>query len=321
MQLTDFQNDFFEECLEGLNLTETGLLSLNEDAYDAETINAIFRAIHSIKGGGGTFGFNHLSEFAHVMETLLDQIRDGSRTITQNSIDLLLESTDCLRELVNATKADDTVDSARVDDLIQRLNALLGQEQDSALKTAATAEPMSTEPDPLHGWAIRFYPHEHLLHTGNEPFRILRELASLGELSVTSDLSRLPDFHALNPESCYIGWQLKLIGDITRADLDDVFAWVEDDCELTIEPLAETQTKDYAVTSTPPAPNQTVSAATARQPNQATANKAKPAINQTASKDSGSIRVSIDKVDALVNLVGELVITQSMLQRLAMALI
>ncbi len=109
-----FHQVFFEESFEGLEVMESGLLNLNMGDVDVDEINTIFRAAHSIKGGSGTFGFTAVSDFTHVMETLLDEMRDGRRKITQPAVDVLLGSVDCLREMLTAIQDEQDIDSVSV---------------------------------------------------------------------------------------------------------------------------------------------------------------------------------------------------------------
>ncbi|MFO1349968.1 MAG: chemotaxis protein CheA [Gammaproteobacteria bacterium] len=317
IDLSEFHDVFFEECSEGLAVAESGLLRLNEGTADAETINAIFRAIHSIKGGGATFGFAELSAFAHVMETLLDEMRAGSRAVTREAVDLLLASADCLNDMVSATKLKAPLDMTRVSDLKQQLNTLLGQASQPASVVSAPSPAGKAE-----GWLIHFRPFKDLLRSGNDPYRLFRELSTLGKLAVRADVAKLPELDELDPESCHLSWELTLEGDATRAQVADIFAWVEGDCELEISPIGSQKidAESAAVTPAQEAPVMLAPAVTEPdrshpEPRAQTESAGRKA--QTSGQESSSIRVSIDKVDALVNLVGELVITQSMLSRFA----
>ena len=112
--MAQFHQVFFEESFEGLDIMETGLLNMDPGTVDAEEINAIFRAAHSIKGGSGTFGFMHASEFTHVIETLLDEMRDGRRQVTTDAVNVLLQSVDVLRDMLTAARNSSEPDEKRV---------------------------------------------------------------------------------------------------------------------------------------------------------------------------------------------------------------
>ena len=307
---------FIEESMEGLAIMESGLLHLDPGAADAETINTIFRAAHSIKGGGATFGFTDVSEFSHHVETLLDEMRQGQRSVTREGVDLLLQSVDCLSHMINSL-ADGAIDTTRARELEVELEQLLGIAEVTASTAAEIASVASDElsvAEDATDWKIYFKPRPAMLKSGNDPLRILRELKQLGKLQVVSegaDLLLLGDF---DPEASQLAWQLELSGGVARAEVDEVFAWVLDECELVIEPIAD-DVVDRPIIVPAAASNGAVPlvVAAVEQSNSAPAKASKKA--SAGGQDSSSIRVNIDKVDALINLVGELVITQSMLSR------
>ena len=125
IDLSQFHAVFFEESFEGLELMEAALLDLDVDNPDSEQINAIFRAAHSIKGGSGTFGFVQVSEFTHILETLLDKVRDGGHAIDADGIELFLQSVDCLRGLLEALQAEQEPDLQRANQLAAVFQAVL----------------------------------------------------------------------------------------------------------------------------------------------------------------------------------------------------
>ena len=326
--MSQFLATFYEESFEGLDIMETELLALDVGEADLETINTIFRAAHSIKGGSGTFGLHDVANFTHVMETLLDEMRDGKRDVTQNGVTILLESVDVLREMLSALQAEDSLDVERISIVKQKLDDLLAGGSEETSSPSAVVE-TAIEPTDANvggsGWVINFRPHLEMLQTGNDPVRMFRELNALGELKTEIDLSQLPEFLMMEPENCSLSWTLTLLGDINKSDIEEVFDWVEDECDLTISPLEATSTENPTVgdssvadltneTVTADAPTDVVSIAS---PN--TKSKDKPVAakaKRKATTESSSIRVSIDKVDELINMVGELVITQSMLSQL-----
>lgn len=333
--MAQFHQVFFEESFEGLDAMESGLLNLDMGDVDKEEINTIFRAAHSIKGGSGTFGFTSVSDFTHVMETLLDEMRDGRRQITQTALDVLLGSVDCLREMLTAIQEGDEVNESKVAEHKQALDKELNGESTEVPQIENIAQSIDTiesskaanEGSSQAGWHIVFSPHAHLLKTGNDPVRMFRELKELGELTAIVDLQGVPGLYDLDPEDCHLSWDLKIEGDISREEIDDIFDWVEDDCDMAIQTLTNGVTTSQHPTNDV-APNQINSAANSEQP--AESNDVKPekissvqAVNQSAKpkaekkeakpKGSSSIRVDTAKIDTLINMVGELVITQSML--------
>jgi two-component system chemotaxis sensor kinase CheA len=305
IELSQFFQVFFEESFEGLDVMESGLMSLDPANVDNEMINSIFRAAHSIKGGSATFGFASVAEFTHVLETLLDEVRSETRGMSPDMVDLFLQSVDCLRELLEGLQAEVPVDGARADGLRQKFEAILDIPAGAVVSGAVEVEPVAI------GWQINMVGGEDILRTGNEPIRMFTQLSEMGELTITTDFSRLPAFSALTIENCYLSWQLTLMADnVTRADVDEVFEWVVDECEITIEPIMDE--------SLPVATGQVEAAEAVQEiaPAAAVASAAPTGVAapQTQKKaEPGSIRVDIDKIDTLINMVGELVITQSML--------
>ncbi|MFN3235421.1 MAG: chemotaxis protein CheA [Pseudomonadales bacterium] len=316
VDLSQFHQVFFEECFEGLEVMETGLLELDPAAIDNETVNAIFRAAHSIKGGSATFSFTAVSEFTHVLETLLDQVRDGSRSISQDEIDLFLESVDCLRGLVESLQAETEVDTTHSSELIQRFEAILNS--DGSGVAAETINVPEAE-QAGSGWRVQFNPEPQILATGNEPLRMFGLLRELGDLKVMTATEQLPDFGTMQVESCYLSWTLELTNtDASREQISEIFEWVEDDAEIIIEPLVATATPQASAPDEASTDEQTDPVEmpdTAAAPPEVEANKAVAAAakSKAPKAEAGSIRVDIDKIDTMINMVGELVITQSML--------
>lgn len=336
IDLSQFHQIFYEESFEGLDIMESSLLDLDTETVDPETINTIFRAAHSIKGSSGTFGFTEITEFTHVLETLLDQIREGSRSLTQEHVDLLLQSVDCLRSMLANLQAGEAAEHPLAKPLMDQFNAILGStgQQASIAPDAVTPATVATDvtgevtgevTGDFTDYLIRFTPDASMLRTGNEPTRMFRELDELGEMSVTCQVSNVPIIDAIVPEDCYLSWEINLSTDQAISAIEEVFEWVADDSDLEITvvaglfadesgnlPVAGAATEaDTSSVSSPQAA--TLShAATLPQPQDAAAPPAKPKA-APKSVEASSIRVSTSKIDNLVNLVGELVITQSML--------
>ncbi|QCU72556.1 chemotaxis protein CheA [Luteimonas yindakuii] len=291
IDLQRFHATYFEESREGLDAMEAGLLALDAGERGAELINSVFRAAHSIKGGAATFGFTATAELTHVLETLLDQIRAGERAVEAGALDAMLGSVDVLRALLDEAEHQRPADPAQVQAVHQRLAAVLGG---TPVPVAAEATAAADAGGSVIGWRIGFQPEPSLFMSGNDPLRILRELEELGPLRVEASLAALPAFDALDPLQAHIGWTLELGAPVKRAAIDDVFAWVADECRLEIEPI--------------------------RQPVVEVDTAGAAAKGSGAQDAESSIRVGVDKIDGLINLVGELVITQSMLQQLGAGL-
>jgi two-component system, chemotaxis family, sensor kinase CheA len=311
LDMAEIAKVFFQECREGLDVMEAGLLSLDASA-DLENINTIFRAAHSIKGGSATFGFSAVAQFTHGVETLLDEMRNAARPVTEDAVQVLLKSCDCLREMMEAIEAEKPPDSAKTAAVNKEIERILSDASGPARfpvpeaapqvapPVATTAEPGKSE---LSGWSIRFEPVLDLLRLRNEPTRMFAELERLGEIRVKADLSRLPDLDAIDPEACYLSWTIEIDGDIPQQQLTDIFDWVDARCKLEYTPRLKPAAEVAEAAVQTPAP------------------VAKPAASAgTTPKgggEAGSIRVATEKLDAIINLVGELLITQSMLSGFA----
>ncbi|HET6552641.1 MAG TPA: chemotaxis protein CheA [Dyella sp.] len=293
--LAQFQQVFIEESLEGLDTMESSLLAL-DNGGDGELVHTIFRAAHSIKGGAATFGFPEMSSFTHEAESLLDEVRSGKRAIDGAIIELLLRTVDCLRSMFARAQAGEPLNDAVAESLRNELAAMMGRGAPNGGVQARR------NVDQADAWTIRFRPHPGMLASGNDPLRLIRELAGIGELAVTPELDRVPGFTTLEPSECHLGWTIELKGPARRADIAGVFDWVEDECDLAIEARhIVADVAPVAAPATPAAPAANVADAGAMR------------AQREASAESSSVRVSIDKIDGLINLVGELVITQSML--------
>ncbi len=312
LDLEQFHGIFFEESFEALDGMEQALLSLNDGAIDRDAINTIFRAAHSIKGGSATFGFADVAAFTHTVETLLDLVRNDKVRITQTEIDLLLRSVDIMRGMLSAIQKKETMDPERFTRVQDEFRKTIEQydTRSSAKAASVTTAPAPVTP-PTGGWRISVRPGERMLRSGNDPLRILEELDRIGQLTVRTDAAALPPLAEMDPAVCYLKWELDLQGVAARAEVERVFEWIDaDDAAIEIHGHGD----DAAPAATKPAASEPAAAAAPEQPPAAvaTGDTAK-----SAGVESTSIRVSIDKLDELINTVGELVITQSILSQLA----
>ncbi len=351
IDISQFVQAFLDESFEGLDLMEVELL--REEALDREQVDAIFRAAHSIKGSAGTFGFAAVSEFTHGAETLLDEVRDGTREMTVEIRGLMLEAVDRIREMLVAARDGGEHDPARVAETAERIEAMLASAHGRVgAADAAPAAPLDAPPaeaTPASGgettpgeaeaaspgndgaWEILFEPAPTLLASGNDPLRIFAWLAELGELGVHCETAALPALAALDPEQCRLRWRLTLEGAVAENDIREAFEWVEDQCTLTLTRTAsapaatpdtgtrtavedKVATGEAASRSTPAGPA-APTVPTPATPSPATGGRPVGANGAPVERraDAASIRVATEKVDTLVNMVGELVITQAMI--------
>ncbi len=336
IDLTQFHDAFFEESFEALDSMEAALLKLDIGAPESELINTIFRVAHSIKGGSATFGFSDIASFTHSLETLLDELRSGGMQVTLAMSDILLKSVDVLRAMLRAVQAKQPVDAQKVSDLQFDLELMIAQKPKlvpvpilAPVSTAAPTAPVPTASSPAPAgtatpaealksdaahWQISFRPYRELFARGNDPLRMMRELAELGDLVVNVDVSRIPVLAQLDPSDCHLSWTLALHGDVSEDAIRQVFEWAEGDCDLKLQmigsPAVAAAVSAEQILSAPltpapfPAPSPTSRADT------------KPEVPVSTLGDSSSIRVSVEKIDELMNTVGELVITQAMLSQL-----
>ncbi len=304
LHLDTLRTTYFDECAELLDSVYVQLAALSEQRADGETIHALFRAIHSIKGGGGVFGFARIVALAHAMETLLDLMRDGSVTSDAVRVGLVLRGTDILADLMAAERTGGTVPAGIEESLLAELEEACEGEGDVAT-SAATAAPASANPGAT-SWRIDFAPHAALFRNANEPLLLVRELKRLGPVSMACDLSHLPALAAMNPEDAYLRWSFQLDAAATHAQIEEIFEFVADDCDLAIHALA--------ADAPPP------EAAPVGIPETAATPAARPVGAEPGSQAAQSVRVDVVKVDRLVNLVGELVINQSMLVQMGATL-
>jgi two-component system chemotaxis sensor kinase CheA len=334
LDLEEIVKVFFEESFEGLDAMESGLLTLDALA-DRETINTIFRAAHSIKGGAGTFGFMEIAQFTHSVETLLDEMRNGMRAVTPDAVQVLLQSVDVIREMTQSAQAKQPIVTVGADALSGELARILAHKAPAPAPAAAPASqdgaapasqdgaapappklvpvtPIVVAPGSISGWRISFTPDPTLFKTCNDPIRIFQELSSLGRVEATPNLSAMPPFDAMDPTLCYLSWQLVVHAAVEHVRLIEVFDWVEAVSKIVYEPIyLAAPAADLSKPAAEPSQAAPLRQVPAPEPAAAGVAPAK------AGSDAGSIRVATEKVDALINLVGELVITQSMLGRFA----
>lgn len=344
----DIQALFFVECEEAQGAAEQGLAACRAGTQDADTVNGVFRAIHSIKGGAGAFGFTALQTFAHAFETLLSEVREGNAPLNPPLVDLLLRALDKLSDHVVAARdgAIPPQDSALLMELeaaarydaAGRFDAPTAPKAKPAKKGAAKARGDSARddsaldallaelsaphagapatPEPREqGWQIWMRPLAGAMRNGGEPLLLLRELTELGAVCLQCDTSAVPGLDDLDPDQAYLGWTFVVPKTVSESTVREIFDFAGDDCPITIGE-GESKWADMPYRPTPvapPAPEAVEVAETEDAPA-----PAKPAAPNPAPPPAGqSIRIDLLKLDRLIDTVGELVIAQAMLaQRL-----
>ncbi|MGW8191358.1 chemotaxis protein CheA [Sphingomonas hankookensis] len=287
---------FRVEAGEVLDQVEQGLLDLGHDLGNADLVNAVFRGLHTLKGSGAMFGFDALAGFTHHCETAFDRVRKGQVPATAGLVAVILSAQDHMRALV-----DGDAPKAEGDAILARLQAAI----DEASGVTSAAAPTAART----GWTVSFKLPVDAMANGTNPLMLLDELRELGDCTVVARTDAIPPLSQLVPTECHVGWDVTLIGDIKRDDIEDVFIFVMDDMDLTIEPLA-VEGEEAPIAETPAVVEEPVVAMAA------TASADGPAARSTA-KAEESVRVPAGRLDALMDRVGELVIAQSRLSQLA----
>ena len=370
MDMNEIKEIFFQECEEQLAELESGLLKLNDGDRDPETVNAVFRAVHSIKGGAGAFGLDDLVAFAHVFETTLDCVRSNKLEPDQEVLKVMLKSADVLADLTNAARDGGSVEEGRTRGLVKELEALANGEKPapgsstSEPVVAKVAAPAPTDDSGFQPVAfsfgdfeddtvpmmetpsfnVVFKPQTSLYTKGNESALLLRDLSRIGEMSINCDMSTLPALENIEPEAAYFFWNISIKTEKGAAGIRTVFEFAEWDCDLEIseivseapaeeelpmipvpfdlsvldevadEPAVQSAEAEESVAA------KTVATAVAatevtRSVSAAAEKKEAPAAAAANASAGQTIRVDLDRVDRLINLVGELVINQAMLSQ------
>ena len=288
---------FREEAREILVDLEAALLELNENPTDMELVGRIFRGLHTIKGSGAMFGFDQLAAFTHNLETAFDEVRNGRLAVGTELIDLTLSALDQIRVLLEEGAGMPPADPEARAKILAKVRHLAGiPAQKPTLEKAQTSQPVHGT-GPICEWHIRFAPGPDMMRNGANPFLLLQELRQLGGLSVRTSMAAVPPLAELDPERCYVSWEM-VLATATGADaIRDVFIFVEDGCELTIE-----------AASAPEAIAQALA-----EPRTQTAGRR----SYDKPDNLSSIRVPAAKLDQFVDLVGELVTVQARLTEFA----
>ena len=334
VDLSRFQESFFEESAEHVETMETGLLALEQRPEDIDLLDRIFRAAHSIKGNSGMFNFTAIGGLTHKMENILDRLRNSQMVVTKPIIDLLLQGLDALKGLLDAAHGGEAVDEETIKALEDELAACF---DGGTSKQSPTSEPTQEIASPVSKSttskivSIKWTPLPQLFQRGLDPVQLFRELGELGrirELHVQTD--RVPDLSEMDPETCYLSWTVELETEQPLQKIESVFDFVCDGSELTITEHGAPTTEPYKrlgeilVEQGAAAPEQVEAGLAKQKPlgqilveDQAVSSqqvdKALVKQQQLKKGEVASIRVDTEKIDKLINLVGELVITQSMI--------
>ncbi|WP_455884930.1 chemotaxis protein CheA [Pseudomonas spelaei] len=305
INLDQAQQTFIVEARELLQAMEQSLLQLESEPDNSDAIGAIFRAAHTIKGSAGLFGLEPVVGFTHIVEDVLDRLRDGSVAVDAALIAVLLKSGDHMLELIEvvANRGEALTPEALEREALLREALRAFQAQDVATPTAEVAvTDAGPSADVLWHISLRF--GVDVFRNGMDPLSFLRYLETLGQLLQVATLTdTLPPLDRWDPESCYLGFEIELRSSASHATLNEVFDFVRDDCEVHIRAVEQVPGTLVAIASDV--------AGQSEQNLVATAPQRAPANSETKSRDGNYVRVNADKLDELINLVGELVIASA----------
>ena len=341
---------FKEEAYELLSELETSLLALEETPDDMETISRVFRAMHTIKGSGAMFGFEDIATFTHEVETVFDLVRNEKLAVTKDLIDLTLAARDQIKGMLDASDSGAPLDDAVAASIVMQLKKLIPRSEPGVSAVSggkAEPSPAAAALQQAATYRITFKPAPEIFMTGNNPINLLTELTQLGPSHIVAQTGSIPPVSDLQPELCYVFWEIILTTNRGKDAIEDVFIFVNDDCDLSIEVIddcehdSETDYKklgeimvekgeitreamdkvlsmqkrfgELAVATGLVTPEDVQSALVEQQ-------HVKQVRQERQSQESTtSIRVPADKLDILVNLVGELVTVQARLSQTALS--
>ena len=303
MNIDQVMHTFIAESRELLEQMENALLAVAHDGPDA--VNAIFRAAHTIKGSAGMFGLDPVVDFTHVAESVLDKVRDGAVPVTDELVALLLACRDHIGALVDAVETGTLGQDAALTEagapLVAALQGYLGDGA-AAPAIAAAAASMPGESD-ARQWSISLRFGADVLRNGMDPLSFIRYLAQLGSITRIGLLAeRLPSADEFDPESCYLGFEIGFSSSESQAAIDGVFDFVREDCDIRIVPAE-------AAATTAPEPAIEPVAAPAQTPAvEAAPTRQRQPQEVRPQQERHTVRVDADKLDRLIDLVGELII-------------
>ena len=342
---------FIEEAHELLSELENALLELEETPHDMDLVGKVFRAMHTIKGSGAMFGFDDIAEFTHQIETAYDKVRNGEIPVTKEMISLTLSAGDIIKGMLDDSGGPGQ-SQASSKEIVNAFKNMTSTEVEGgpALQEPASG-PKTTSPVQLEGtetsaFRIRFKPSPEIFASGSNPLLLLDELRDLGECEIVAQRDGIPDLENMNPETCYVYWDIIVSTDKGLNAIKDVFIFVEDQCELSIDRVEVASGGDIKrlgeilvergditdeqlqsgledkkllgeilVEKGVVSPDKVESALAEQEHLKKVREK-----SQAKEENISSIRVPAEKLDILVNLVGELVTVQARLSQTASVL-
>jgi len=335
---------YLEEAYELLSELEDALIEVEQRPDDKDLIDRIFRAMHTLKGSGAMFGFNDIAEFTHTIETVYDYVREYKLTVNKYLVSLTLSACDQIKAMLDVFQGRGTVDESEVNSITDEFLKLIPGDDENALSGPIDSSRSGSNKDEgghKVTYRIRFIPHENLFKNGTNPLLLLNELRAFGENRIICHIQNIPDLRDIKPESCFVSWDIILTTSREINEIRDVFIFVEGISDISIDVIdeADIEEQDYKrigeilfdrgditlkdlelilskqkligeMFVESGAVDQTqVASALVEQEHIRTIRKK----NRTTGDNTSSIRVASDKLDSLVNLVGELVTVQARL--------
>jgi two-component system chemotaxis sensor kinase CheA len=351
-QMEHQRHAYKQEAYELLGELESALMELEEIPDNEDLIDRVFRAMHTIKGSGAMFGFNAIAAFTHEIETVFDLVREGKMIVTKELINLSLSARDLISEMLEASETETSAEPEKAESIISALKALIptlssDEENDADTSESTDRDDLSeTEEAPVITYRIRFRPPQDIFANGTNPVPLLDELSQLGECHIIAHTDAIPMLTDITPENCYVFWDIILTTDRGRNAIEDVFIFVADICEISVQVIDEDDSGDSnpeykkigeilvergdlppedmsrmllkqkrigeMLTEAGVVTSDTVESALVEQEHIKRIRQ-----NRQAVESSSSLRVDADKVDILVDLVGELVTVQARLSQQA----
>lgn len=325
--MAEIRASFFVECEELLETLQENLQLLESAQGDEETINVIFRAVHSIKGGAGAFGMEGLVEFAHSFETVLDEVRSAKLSVTPDLLKVCFESSDFLADLVSAVREETAIDQTKTKDLLAVHHRLMAPPMNGAIDPEKEVEstpskgpyvsaPVQvTQKGKRTVYSIFLKPKADLFAVGNEPMNLLRQISELGELEITFDVNQDLNLDTILPDQPEFSWSATLATLSDPSEIHEFFEFFGELCEYRVEALQKTtEAVEQPVVLSPP--KKPTSSRTETKPVSGSIEKTEASLAKKAPVAQKTVvRVDLDRIERLVNLVGELVINQAMLSQ------
>ncbi len=325
IDVSRFRAAFYVEAAEHLQSMEAALLQLESAPRDTELLNTIFRGAHSIKGASTTFGIDEVGRFTHVLENLLERLRDGLLETNAELVGLLLTSVDVITALVDNAK-DGTPMPENLDEVLNELQRVNGQPQSSSIPSGGQEASVNEVLSQVY--RIKLEPSRDFFRFGQDPLLLMRELTEIGSVNrVVVNESQLPSLAEMNPEDCYLSWEIELEAEASEQSLHDVFMFLDEGSHYSIEAMKPCETKETIgsgeVRTTGGVSieqHEQVSAGSAKQsaspePDRRTTPDRRVPTPSTAAIVSETVRVDRLLLDELINQIGEVVIGASMVEQ------